>query len=47
MTVDDLGLLHGWLQCEHIRTSWGKHKTYGDVAAEYLPALEGRERTDL
>lgn len=47
MTPDDLRLMHEWLQREHVRRWWSKHETYADVVEHYLPALEGREPTDL
>jgi RimJ/RimL family protein N-acetyltransferase len=47
MEADDLRLLHEWLQREHVRTWWSKHETYEDVVEHYLPAIEGREPTDL
>jgi len=47
MRADDLRLLHEWLQREHVRTWWSKHKTYEDVVEHYLPAIEGRDPTDL
>jgi len=47
LTGADLRLLHEWLQREHVKRWWSKHETYDDVVAHYLPALEGREPTDL
>jgi len=47
MSADDLRLLHEWLQREHVRTWWSKHETYEDVVEHYLPAIEGREPTEL
>ena len=47
MTADDLRLLHGWLQREHVRTWWSDRETYEEVVEHYLPAIEGRESTDL
>jgi aminoglycoside 6'-N-acetyltransferase len=44
---DDLGLMHEWLQREHVRRWWDEHESYEDVARHYLPAIEGRAPTDL
>jgi aminoglycoside 6'-N-acetyltransferase len=44
---DDLPLLHEWLQREHVRRWWTDRKTYAEVVEHYLPAIEGREPTDL
>jgi RimJ/RimL family protein N-acetyltransferase len=46
MTPADLGLLHEWLQREHVRRWWDEHATYEEVSEHYLPALQGREPTD-
>ena len=43
----DLRLMHEWLQREHVRRWWDEHETYDDVAAHYLPSIEGRRPTDL
>jgi RimJ/RimL family protein N-acetyltransferase len=47
MRADDLRLLHEWLQRPHVREWWSRHETYDDVVQHYLPAVEGREPTDL
>ena len=47
LSVADLRLLHEWLQRDHVKRWWREHETYDDVVAHYLPALEGREPTDL
>jgi aminoglycoside 6'-N-acetyltransferase len=47
MTAEDFRLLHEWLQREHVRRWWTKHETYEKVVEHYLPAVEGREPTDL
>lgn len=47
LTAGDLPLLHKWLQREHVRRWWDEGRTYEEVAAHYLPAIEGREPTDL
>ena len=44
---DDLGLMHEWLQREHVRRWWDEHESYGDVARHYLPAIEGRRPVEL
>ena len=47
LTNDDLPLLHDWLCLEHVRRWWGEPGRLEDTVAEYLPAVEGREPTDL
>ena len=47
LTEGDLPLLHEWLQREHVRRWWDKHKTYEDVVEHYLPAIRGDDPTDL
>jgi aminoglycoside 6'-N-acetyltransferase len=47
LNEDDLPLLHGWLQREHIRRWWDKHETYDQVVEHYLPAIRGHDPTDL
>ena len=44
---DDLGLMHEWLRRPHVRRWWDEHSSYEDVARHYLPAIEGRQPTDL
>ena len=39
--------MHAWLQREHVRRWWREDETYEDVVEHYLPAIEGREPTDL
>jgi RimJ/RimL family protein N-acetyltransferase len=46
ITRDDLPLLHGWLQREHVARWWNERSTYDEVERHYLPAIEGREPTD-
>jgi aminoglycoside 6'-N-acetyltransferase len=43
----DLRLLHEWLQREHVRRWWTERQTYEQVVEHYLPAIEGREPTDV
>jgi RimJ/RimL family protein N-acetyltransferase len=43
----DLRMLHEWLQRPHVRRWWDEHATYEDVVAHYLPAIDGRDPTDL
>jgi RimJ/RimL family protein N-acetyltransferase len=45
--VEDLPLLHEWLQRGHVRRWWDEHQTYEEVAAHYLPAIRGTDPTDL
>jgi aminoglycoside 6'-N-acetyltransferase len=47
LNADDLRVLHEWLQREHVRRWWREHETYDEVVRHYLPAIEGREPTDL
>lgn len=47
MTVEDLPVMHTWLQREHVRRWWTKRDTLEDVAEHYLPTIEGREPTEL
>lgn len=47
MTREDLRQMHEWLQRPHISRWWVEHKTYEEVAARYLPAIEGQEPTDM
>jgi RimJ/RimL family protein N-acetyltransferase len=44
---DDLGLMHEWLQRPHVRRWWDEHETYEEVAAHFLPSIEGRRPVDL
>jgi RimJ/RimL family protein N-acetyltransferase len=47
MTAEDLPLMHQWLQREHVRRWWTKYETLEEVTEHYLPAIEGRDATDL
>jgi len=47
LTADHLRLLHAWLQREHVKRWWRDRETYEGVVEHYLPAIEGREPTDL
>ena len=47
MEMDDLRLLHEWLQRPHVRRWWSKHETYQEVVDSYSPAIEGSDPTDL
>ena len=47
MAADDLPVLHEWLQREHVRRWWTSRETLDDVTEHYLPAIEGRDPTDL
>ena len=47
LEAQDLRLMHEWLRRPHVRRWWDKHETYEDVAAHYLPSIEGRRLTDL
>src|SRR5690242_17770843 len=47
LVVDDLPLLHDWLGREHVRRWWGEPRTLDETAAEYRPAIDGEDPTDL
>ena len=47
LRTDDLRTLHEWLQRPHVRNWWTERRTYDQVVEHYLPAIEGREPTDL
>ncbi len=47
LTADDLRLVHDWLGREHVRRWWGDPGSRADVVEHYLPAIEGRDPTDL
>jgi RimJ/RimL family protein N-acetyltransferase len=46
MVADDLRLVHDWLQRPHVRRWWAERRTYDDVVAHYLPAIDGTDPTD-
>ena len=46
MVTDDLRLVHDWLQRPHVSRWWAERRTYEDVVAHYLPAIEGTDPTD-
>ena len=43
---DDLPLLHGWLQREHVARWWGVPPEMQKVRDHYLPMIRGEEQTD-
>jgi RimJ/RimL family protein N-acetyltransferase len=47
LAADDLRRVHEWLHREHVGRWWRPADRYEDTAAHYLPAIEGREPTDL
>ncbi len=47
MVKQDLSLVHEWLQRPHVRRWWSDRETYEEVAEHYLPAIGGKEPTDL
>lgn len=47
LTAGDLPLLYEWVQREHVQRWWTDRETYDEVVEHYLPAIEGREPTDL
>lgn len=47
MELDDLRLMHRWLQRPHVNRWWGRRETYEEVLDRYLPAIDGRDPTDL
>jgi RimJ/RimL family protein N-acetyltransferase len=42
----DLGLLHDWLQREHVKPWWRDSRTHDETVAHYLPSLRGEDPTD-
>jgi RimJ/RimL family protein N-acetyltransferase len=47
MELDDLRLLHEWLQRPHVRRWWRESETLEEVVDRYAPAIEGSDPTDL
>lgn len=47
LTEADLPLLHEWLQREHVQFWWRERESYDAVVRRYLPAIDGRDPTDL
>lgn len=47
MEMDDLRLMHEWLQRPHIRRWWRECETYEQVVDSYSPAIERSDPTDL
>ncbi|HET8606678.1 MAG TPA: GNAT family N-acetyltransferase [Gaiellaceae bacterium] len=47
LTEDDLPLLHEWLNREHVARWWHERPTLEQVAAHYLPSIQGDDPTDL
>jgi len=45
--LNDLRLVHEWLQRPHVRRWWREHDTYEDVVRSYAPAIDGSDPTDL
>jgi aminoglycoside 6'-N-acetyltransferase len=45
LTLDDLPLLRSWLEREHVKRWWTDPSDEESVAAEYVPAIEGRDPT--
>jgi aminoglycoside 6'-N-acetyltransferase len=43
MTADDIPLMCRWLAAEHVHRWWHDSAETADVAAEYLPCIEGVE----
>lgn len=43
MTADDIPLMCRWLAAEHVHRWWHDSAEAADVAAEYLPCIEGAE----
>lgn len=44
---DDLELVHAWIVREHVQRWWDPWETIEQVREGYLPAIEGRDPTDL
>jgi aminoglycoside 6'-N-acetyltransferase Ib len=47
MEMDDLRLMHDWLQRPHVRRWWREGDTYQAVFDSYSPAIAGSDPTDL
>jgi aminoglycoside 6'-N-acetyltransferase len=47
LTADDLPLVHEWLMREHVKRWWEPDEAYEKTVEEYLPAIEGRDPTDM
>lgn len=47
LTAADLPTVHDWLGRKHVARWWGERRGYEQTVEEYLPAIEGREPTDL
>lgn len=47
LVAEELELLHDWLQRDHVKRWWRDPETVEGVRRHYLPAIEGREPTDL
>ena len=47
MESNDLRLVNKWLQSPHVQRWWSSRETYEEVVEHYLPAIEGKEPTDL
>ena len=47
MESNDLRLVNKWLQSTHVQRWWSSRETYEEVVEHYLPAIEGKEPTDL
>ena len=47
LVAADLPLVHDWLGREHVSLWWGERGSYEATVEEYLPAVEGRDPTDM
>lgn len=47
LEMEDLRLLHLWLQRPHVRQWWRERQTYEELVDAYSPAIEGGDPTDL
>jgi RimJ/RimL family protein N-acetyltransferase len=45
LVVDDLPLLHAWVQRPHVAQWWDTPRTAAEIEAEYRPVAEGRTST--
>ena len=47
LVAADLPLVHDWLGRDHVSLWWGERGSYAATVEEYLPAIEGRDPTDM
>jgi RimJ/RimL family protein N-acetyltransferase len=45
MKLDDLPLMHRWVNTPHVREWWGSLPTFDEVVTNYAPRVLGKEPT--